>query len=173
MNAQGKKLLIGVLGHYQSGKTTTWNHLFQRTVRTGKHERLLTIDNLTSRVFLVNGAPLERKAELKKILPAFDPEIVLCSFLYHKNVKQNFDYFIKKGYHLYIQWLNPGYSDEYDASLFYQYGIIDYLLNCGAEVSVQNGKDHPQQRVELIRNYLFGWNRHLLKTEQFTIDEAL
>lgn len=166
MEEINRKLLVGILGHYHSGKTTTWNTLFDKTVRTGKHERLLRIDNASMKVFLVNGAPLERKAELKKILPAYDPDIVLCSFLYHKNVKQNFDYFIKKGYHLYIQWLNPGYSDEYDASLFYQYGIIDYLLNCGAEVSVQNGKNDATARVELIRNYLYGWRRKSLQNTE-------
>ena len=166
MEEINRKLLVGILGHYHSGKTTTWNTLFDKTVRTGKYERLLHIDNASMKVFLVNGAPLERKAELKKILPAYDPDIVLCSFLYHKNVKQNFDYFIKKGYHLYIQWLNPGYSDEYDASLFYQYGIIDYLLNCGAEVSVQNGKNDAAARVELIRNYLYGWRRKSLQNTE-------
>ncbi|HOY39061.1 MAG: hypothetical protein KBB11_05480 [Bacteroidales bacterium] len=152
-----EKLLIGVLGHYHAGKSTTWNSLFQRVVRTGKHERTLVIGSMDIPVFLINGAPLERKTELKKILPKDDPTIVLCSFLYHKNVIQNFEYFIKKGYQIYIQWLNPGFSDEYDASLFYQYGIIDYLLNSGATVSVQNGKINPEKRVEMVQNYLLGW----------------
>jgi hypothetical protein len=84
------KLLIGVLGNFRAGKTTTWNKLFNREVRTGKHLRKLDLYNNKIPVFLINGAPLERKIDLEYILPDEDPQIVLCSFLYHKNVKSNF-----------------------------------------------------------------------------------
>jgi hypothetical protein len=151
------KLLIGVLGNSHSGKTTTWNTLFKHTVRTGKHERILNIRNVDIPVFLINGAPLERKSDLKYILPKYDPDIVLCSFLYHKNVQANFDFFIKKGYQLYIQWLNPGFSDAHDKSLFYNIGIINYLMQNHALVSVCNAKIEPEDRVSNIRNFLLGW----------------
>ncbi len=166
LHDSNKKLLIGILGNPKSGKATTWSTLFQKTVRTGKYERELEINDQKTNVFLINGAPLERKTEIKKILPKYDPQIVLCSFSYHKNVKQNFNYFIKKNYHLYIQWLNPGFNDEFNSSLFYQYGIIDYLLTCGAEVCVVNGKENPIHRVELMKNKIYGWNRNTLQTQR-------
>jgi GTPase Era involved in 16S rRNA processing len=34
-------LVVAVLGHRNTGKSTTWNTLFGATVKTGKHERRL------------------------------------------------------------------------------------------------------------------------------------
>lgn len=158
------KLLIAVLGNYRSGKTTTWTSLFNKTVRTGKLERTLKIRNVEIPVFLINGAPLERRSELKYIMPKHDPSIVLCSFLYHKNVKANFDYFINRNYEIYLQWLNPGYEDEHDKTLFYNIGIINYLMQNNALVSVRNGKHNPEPRVAEIREYILGW--YLTRTAQ-------
>ncbi len=152
-----RKLLIGVLGNYRSGKSTTWHTLFNREVRTGKHIRHIIIYNDKIPVFLINGAALERRVELKYILPDKTPDIVLCSFLYHKNVKNNFNYFLDKGYDMYIQWLNPGYSDKNDKVLFYNVGIINYLMSFGVTVSVKNGKINCNTRVKEIKNYLYAW----------------
>ncbi|PLX06389.1 MAG: hypothetical protein C0596_18155 [Marinilabiliales bacterium] len=152
-----QKLLIGVLGNLGAGKTTTWNNFFGRNVHTGKNVRHITIHDQKIPVFLINGAPLERKTNLEYILPDEDPKIVLSSFLYHKDVKQNFEFFIKKGYDLYILWLNPGYSDPDDKFLFYNAGIINYLMSNGATVSVKNGKMMPEFRVNDIKNYLYAW----------------
>jgi hypothetical protein len=152
-----RKLLIGVLGNLGSGKTTTWNHFFGKNVHTGKNIRYINIDDVKIPVFLINGAPLERKTNLEYILPDKDPTIVLSSFLYHKDVKKNFDYFIKKGYDIYILWLNPGFSDANEKVLFYNAGIINYLLSNEATVSVKNGKKLPELRVNDIKNYLYAW----------------
>lgn len=162
------KLLIGVLGNHRSGKTETWNNLFSRKVRTGKHLRKLKVFDKDISIFLINGSPLERRTELEYIMPDKDPNIVLCSFLYHKKVKENFNYFLDRGYDIYIQWLNPGFSDESDKVLFYNVGIINYLLSHGATVSVENGKVNPDNRVNNIRRYLYAWslmseNQHLKK----------
>jgi len=154
----GKKLLIGILGNNQSGKSYTWSSLFNRTVRTGKHIRKLEIIDKSIPLFLINGAPLSRKVDLKEILPETDPQIVLCSFLYHKNVKSNFQFFIDKGYDIYIQWLNPGYNDTNDKVLFYNGGIINYLMSCGAVISVKNGKSDPLARVTDIKNFIYAWS---------------
>lgn len=163
--------MIGVLGDYHSGKTTTWNNLFGRTVRTGKHERILNIKGIEIPVFLINGAPLERRAEIKYILPKYDPSIVLCSFLYHKNVKSNFDFFINKGYDTYVQWLNPGFDDEHDKTLFYNIGIINYLLLNNALVSVRNAKINPTSRVKDISEHILGW--YLSRQEIITDDKEI
>ncbi len=154
-----KKLLIGVLGNLGAGKTTTWNEFFGRNVHTGKNIRYIKIHEEKVPVFIINGAPLERKTKLEYILPDEDPRIVLSSFLYHKDVKKNFEFFIKKGYELHIIWLNPGYSDPNDKVLFYNAGIINYLLGNGATVSVKNGKDTPIARAQDIKNYIYAWHK--------------
>ncbi len=155
----GRKLLIGVLGNLGAGKTTTWNKFFGRNVHTGKNVRFIKIHDEKIPVFLINGAPLERKTNLEYILPEQDPKIVLSSFLYHKDVKKNFEYFVKKGYDLYVLWLNPGYEDNNDKVLFYNTGIINYLLGKGATVSVKSGKLLPDLRVDDIKNYIYAWNK--------------
>ncbi len=151
------KLVIGVLGNYRAGKSKTWHTLFGREVRTGKHPRKIWIHNLQIPVFLINCAPLDRGVELKYIMPNKDPEIVLCSFLYHKDVKDNINYFFDRNYQMYLQWLNPGYEDENDKVLFYNVGIINYLMSKGAVIAVKNGKNNPKERVNEIRNYLYSW----------------
>ncbi len=151
------KLVIGVLGNYRAGKSYTWHTLFGKEVRTGKHPRNIIIHNQKIPVFLINGAPLDRGVELKYIMPKTDPEIVLCSFLYHRDVKENFNYFFDKNYQMYVQWLNPGYEDENDKVLFYNTGIINYLMSKGAVIAVKNGKINPKERVNEIRNYLYSW----------------
>lgn len=149
------KLLIAILGNAASGKTTTWNTLFGRKVHTGKNLRNIEINGVKVPVFLINESPLERKTKLEYILPDEDPKIVLSSFLYHKDVKNNFDYFIKRGYDIYVQWLNPGFNDASSKALFYDDGIINYLLGFGVTVSVKNGKSLPEDRVAEIKNYVF------------------
>ncbi|MDD3741048.1 MAG: hypothetical protein PHH30_07380 [Bacteroidales bacterium] len=120
------KLLIGVIGNQGSGKSTTWSSLFGRNVHTGKNLRKLEINGIKIPVFLINESALERKTSLEYILPDNDPQIVLSSFLYHKDVKSNFEYFYKKNYDLYVQWLNPGFSDPNEKALFYNEGILNY-----------------------------------------------
>ena len=152
-----KKLLIGVLGNLGSGKTTTWNKFFNRNVHTGKNIRKIEINGIKIPVFLISTSPLERKTDLKYILPEKDPQIVICSFLYHKKVKANFEYFISRGYELYIQWLNPGFNDANEKFLFYNDGIINELLSYNATVSVKNAKTNESQRIEELKNFIFSW----------------
>ncbi|MCK9255646.1 MAG: hypothetical protein GX793_02620 [Bacteroidales bacterium] len=152
-----RKLVIAILGNQGSGKTTTWETLFGRKVHTGKNLRNIEIQGIKIPVFLINESALERKTKLEYILPEKDPEIVISSFLYHKEVIKNFDYFIKRNYNIYVQWLNPGYNDSNDKALFYNDGIINYLLGHGAVVSVKNAKNNPKYRVEEIKNYLLSY----------------
>lgn len=152
-----RKLLIGVLGNEGSGKSTTWNNLFGHRVHTGKNVRKLFINGLAIPVFLINESPLERKTKLEYILPDINPDIVISSFLYHKDVKSNFEYYANNGYDIYVQWLNPGYNDQNDRALFYNDGIINFLLSIGATVSVKNGKALPEYRVAEIKNHIFSY----------------
>lgn len=57
-----EKLAAVVLGNSNSGKSTTWNTLFQRTVKTGRYQRELHFNRCGySWVFLVSGSPEERE----------------------------------------------------------------------------------------------------------------
>jgi hypothetical protein len=162
-----RKLLIGVLGNEGSGKSTTWKHLFGHNVHTGKNVRKLEISGLKIPVFLINESPLERKTKLEYIMPDVCPDIVVSSFLYHKDVKSNFEYFSRRGYDIFVQWLNPGFNDQSDKALFYNDGIINYLLSLGATVSVKNGKEMPDYRVLELKNYILS---HYLSNTNLAIN---
>ena len=63
------RLLIGVLGNRNSGKSQTWNELFDSTVRTGKHRRQLALfPGECVEEFLVSGSFEERRLYAGHIL---------------------------------------------------------------------------------------------------------
>ena len=107
-----ENLLVSVLGNINSGKSHTWNKLFDLTVRTGKKERRLYFNDCEYvKVFLVSGSPEERETYVGELITAEEPKIILCSTQYRESVKTTFRYFIEKGYFIFVHWLNPGYSD--------------------------------------------------------------
>src|SRR5437868_3064583 len=107
------KLAVIVLGNRRSGKSTTWNTLFGRTVRTGSEMRELVLPSGVSiPVFLVSGSPEERDMYVGDIIDRANPRVVLCSLQYIEDARDSFDFFLENGFSLYVQWLNPGYSDE-------------------------------------------------------------
>ena len=152
-------LLVAVLGNRNSGKSTTWNNLFDSIVRTGKRERPLYLNGTQwVNVFLISGSPEERDIYVGELVPEELPQIVLCSAQYHENVTETFDHFFEKGYDVFVQWLNPGYNDpeEYED----EYELIDYLLNNGATVQIRDGQDNPSNRVKELRQFILGWATH-------------
>lgn len=160
------RLLVATLGMRNSGKSTTWNRLFNGTVKTGKYERPLYLNRAQAvDVFLVSGSPEEREIEVGDILPEPLPQIVLCSTQYREDVTETFDYFFRKGYEVFVQWLNPGYSDSesYSDTL----ALRDFLLKKGATLQVRNGHLDPEPRVREIRQLILGWATHrdLVRTE--------
>jgi hypothetical protein len=63
------RLLVGVLGHRNSGKSRTWNTLFGRTVRRGVYARALEMRPGESvEVFLISGSFEEREEYAGDIL---------------------------------------------------------------------------------------------------------
>lgn len=159
------RLLVAVLGNRNSGKSTTWYHLFNTTVKTGKHERALYLNRAQYvDVFLINGSVQERELDIEDVMPDEHPRIVLCSMQYRTDVVGTFDFFFKHGYDVLVQWLNPGHSDpgQYADSL----NLVNYLLHKGATVHIRNGKLAPATRVRELRQYLLGWatQRNLLQT---------
>lgn len=153
------RLLVAVLGNRNSGKSTTWNRLFDATVKTGKYQRPLYLNRAQSvEVFLVSGSPEERELEVGDILTEPLPQIILCSTQYRDDVRETFDYFFSKGYEVFVQWLNPGHSDpeRYTDNL----GLQDYLLKKGATLQVRDGRVDPAPRVKEIRQFILGWATH-------------
>jgi hypothetical protein len=160
-----QKLLVGVVGNPNSGKSYTWNILFNREVRTGQNLRRLYLDeNEYIEVFLVSGSPEERGMYVDELIRVKNPKIVLCSIQYDY-YKNTIDYFISKQYFMFIQWLNPGYRDicNLDDTL----GLIDYIIFKDSLMGVKDGKIDATKRVGEIRDFIYGWSktRKLLKSD--------
>ena len=161
------RLLIAVLGNRDSGKSTTWNRLFDGTVKTGKNKRRLYLNGAQwVEVFLVSGSPEEREMYISKILPPESlPQIVLCSTQYREDVRETFDFFFREGYEVIVQWLNPGFDDNglYEDN----FKLRDYLLKNGATVQVRNGQINEAPRVKELRQFILGWAsyRNLVRTD--------
>ena len=67
-------LVVTVLGHRNTGKTTTWNTLLAATVKTGKRERRLYLNSAQYvNVFLVSGSPEERDQYVGDIIKVKKP----------------------------------------------------------------------------------------------------
>jgi hypothetical protein len=106
------RLFVGVLGHRRAGKSTTWNRLFGRTVKTGNRSRMLKLrPGECVEVFLVSGSPQERRKYTRSILRNQQARIVLCSMQYVEEAADTIRHVIDKDFLMHIQWLNPGYSD--------------------------------------------------------------
>jgi len=150
-------LLISVLGNRDSGKSFTWNALFNRTVKTGKYERRLYFNQHEYvNVFLVSGSPEEREEYVGDIISITNPRIVLCSAQYVEAVKTTFEFFRKNGYFMFIQWLNPGFCDsgtEYRDVL----DLTNWLSSHKSIVHVRSGKNDANPRVDEIKEYLYKW----------------
>ncbi len=165
------RLAVIALGTAKAGKSTTWNYLFSITnspviVRTGQYERNLYL-NLSDwiKVFLISGSPQERAIEIERLIPKTHPDILLCSIQYAHEAIDSFNHLLRNDYALFVLWINPGYSDEsrYDDTE----KIIEYLLANGATILQRNGKDQPNDRIQEIRQFLFGWGKthNLLKSD--------
>lgn len=159
------KLVVAVLGHRNSGKSTTWNTLFGHTVRTGnKVRRLFLTDSEYVDAFLVSASPEERRTYVGEIIGELSPSLVLCSMQYRADVTRTIDYFLENGYAMFVHWLNPGYSDagrEPDTL-----GLMPYLLDRGSTICVRDGQAKTEPRVQELREYIYGWawGRGLIRT---------
>ena len=152
------RLLVGILGNRNSGKSYTWNSLFGRTVRTGIWPRKLELrPHECVEVFLVSGSFEERGIYAGDILDNQDCRIVLCSLQYTESVQDTIDYLVHKQFSLYVQWLNPGHSDTspYSDHL----GVVDRILSAQSVFSVRDGTGDASARVREIKEFIYGWSK--------------
>ncbi|WP_430410282.1 hypothetical protein [Kordia sp.] len=156
------KLVIGVLGHRNSGKSKTWYSLFGNDkIKTGKKMRKLYLNQSEYvNVFLVSGSPEERNKYVGEIITVHEPSIVLCAMQYRKDVTQTIDYFSDRDYQIYCHWLNPGYKDDNQHFAPDILGIFKYLIDLNASVAIRNGKIDVNPRVQELREYLYGWAKY-------------
>lgn len=149
------RLFVGVLGNRKAGKSTTWNTLFEKTVRSGRnvHELKLRTGEYVE-VFLISGSPEERRLYAKDILKNEDCRIVLCSMQYVPAVQWTLDYIFAEGFMIYLQWLNPGYSDEGES--WDKLGILNQVLAHDGVVGIRDGQ-HVTKRVREIHDFIYGW----------------
>ncbi|MEF3311473.1 hypothetical protein PV433_21565 [Paenibacillus sp. GYB004] len=152
-------MLIAVLGNRNSGKSTTWQTLFNdRNVRTAQKSlrQLHFNDQEYTNVFLINGSPQERQRNVEEIIQVgYDPEIVLCSLQYTDDAINSLKYFAEKDYFIYLHWLNPGYNDQ--ASYVDRLNLIPMLLTYNSLVGQRDGKIDPITRMEEIKEYIYNW----------------
>jgi len=160
-----EKLAVTIFGNPDSGKSFTWNELFDSTVRTGTHIRRLYFNEIEYvEVFLVSGSPEERHLYVKDIIGNSSPTIVLCSMQYRVDATTTIDFFLQEGFTLYTQWINPGFSDQ--ALLPDSLGLTSYLLYRGSTISLRDGKISADSRVREIKEFIYIWakTRNLLKS---------
>jgi hypothetical protein len=151
-----ERLLVGVLGHKNAGKSMTWKTLFEGKVKTTKRERQLWLSKTDwVKVFLVNGSPEERGKDVSDIIGSNNPRIVLCSMQYRSDVSKTINYFITKKYHLFIHWLNPGFSDDTKSEDYLN--LIPYIHQLDYTLEVRDGKVNPTSHVNEIRDFIRGW----------------
>jgi hypothetical protein len=168
--AETDKLMIGVLGGEKSGKTYTWNLLFnKKSVKTGRRTRHLYFDEVSYiEVFLISRSAQKRKMDIESIMKEETPPIVLCSLQYARKLSNTLKYFVDGGYMMYLHWLNPGFKEPNDIPLFYDSDLVDYILSVPSLLGVRNGKYKAEGRVNEIRDYLYGWakSRNLIKIDE-------
>lgn len=150
------RLLVGVLGNRNSGKSHTWNTLFGRTVRRGKWPRRLELrPGKCVETFLVSGSFEERGEYAGDILDNQSCRIVLCSMQYRKDVRGTLEYLVKSGFFLYIHWLNPGHRDP--GECWDRLGLVNEILSVQSSLSIRDGRSDPAARVQEMREFIFGW----------------
>jgi hypothetical protein len=150
------RLFVGVLGNRNAGKSHTWNTLFNRTVRRGTQARPLTLrPGECVDVFLVSGSLEERQEYAGEILDNQDCRIVLCSMQYTDEVRRTLDYVVERAFDIYIQWLNPGFSDL--GETWDRLGLVDQILAHRGLIALRTGQGNANDRVQEIREFIYGW----------------
>lgn len=168
MNSE-EKLAICIIGHGNSGKSTTWYSLFGHNVKRGKYERELkifedienSIEYYVS-VFLINGSPQESGCSIHDMLSLPLPRIILCSLQYAEGTDHEEDLFgslrwlEENDYKIFSIWLNPGWQDPYP--YFDDIGLINRIHKKeGNNITRHDANREPNIRAQEIREFIYGW----------------
>ncbi len=145
------------MGNRDSGKSYTWNALFGKKVNTSRKLKKLYLNDWEYiEIYLVSASPKERKKYVDELIKEDNPKIVLCSEQYGKTAKETINYFSKKGYFIYMHWLNPGFKDKRKED--YKSEILDYVLNKrDSLVGIRNAKINRVDRIREISDFLYVW----------------
>jgi len=153
----GNRLFVGDLGHRNSGKSLTWNEIFGRTVRRGTYSRHLELRaNECVEVFLISGSFEERQEYAGDILQNQSARIIIYSMQYVEHVSDTIDYVVDEGFDVFIQWLNPGYSDG-GIVYFDRLGLVAQLIAKKATLAMRDASIPPGSRVQEIKEFIYGW----------------
>jgi hypothetical protein len=155
------RLFVAVLGHRKSGKSKTWDTLFGQKVRTGKQSRMLELlPGECVEVFLISGSNEERDQYAGDVLENQAARIILCSVQYVEAASATIEYITEQDFWLYVQWLNPGYHDV-DQQYADYLGIANRLTyNNGGLIAVRSGKKHLNERIQEIKEFIYGWAKY-------------
>lgn len=106
-------------------------------------------------MFLISGSPEERQLYVGDILANQKCRIILCSIQYTETVRRTLDYVVENQFDIFVQWLNPGYSDAGES--YDRLGLLPWLIGHEASVSMRDGKTAPRGRTEELRQFIYGW----------------
>ena len=154
-----ERLVIGLLGNSNSGKSYTWHQLFNRSVKTGTHPRELKLRcGECVEVFLISGSFEETGKRAREVLGDQNCRIILCSMQYSEDVRKTLEYFVQNNFSLYIQWLNPGYKDS--GPIWDRLGLVNEILSMPSAFTMRNGKEDTNARVQELREVIYGWAKY-------------
>ena len=82
-------------------------------------------------------------------------KLSLCSMQYTEDVLQTLRYLHDQRFSLYVQWLNPGWSD--DGCFWDRLGLTSRILAERSVIGIRNGKVNSTARMAELREHIYGW----------------
>ena len=160
------RLVVGVLGNPNSGKSKTWYTLFGYRARGGKHLKWLELrPGQWVQVGLIGASPEESGLDLDERLDEFeaqDGRIMLCSMQYVNTEKvtvlDTLRCFIDRDYTLYVQQLNPGHVGS--GPVQEDQAITDTILEARSTLAIRDGNTDPYGRVKELEEFIYGWAKY-------------
>lgn len=77
---------------------------------------------------------------------------------YIEEVHKTLDYLVENDFHLFIQWLNPGYHDA--GETWDRLGLVNQILSLPSTLTLRDGTANAGPRVREIREFIYGWAKY-------------
>ncbi len=74
---------------------------------------------------------------------------------YVEHVSDTLKYVREQGFQVFVQWLNPGYSDY--GAYWDRLGLTNQILSLPSALSIRDGRPKPEPRVQELREVIYGW----------------